>query len=50
MPFSEVIIFRYSPLIPPAGLIGILAITTLASLYPALAASRKTVSDILRYG
>jgi ABC-type antimicrobial peptide transport system permease subunit len=31
------------------GLIGMLVITTLASLGPSLAAARKTVSDILRY-
>jgi ABC-type antimicrobial peptide transport system permease subunit len=31
------------------GLAGMLVITTLASLWPSIAASRKTVSDILRY-
>lgn len=31
------------------GLIGMLIITTIASLWPSLAAARKTVSDILRY-
>lgn len=50
MPFGDVIIFRYSWLVPPAGLLGMLIITALASLYPALDASRKTVADILRYG
>lgn len=49
MPFGDVIIFRYSWLVPPAGLLGMLIITVLASLYPALDASRKTVADILRY-
>jgi ABC-type antimicrobial peptide transport system permease subunit len=34
---------------PIAGVIGMLAITALASLYPSISASRKTVSDILRY-
>jgi ABC-type antimicrobial peptide transport system permease subunit len=34
---------------PLAGLIGMLVITALASLWPAISASRKTVSDILRY-
>lgn len=31
------------------GLVGMLVITTIASLWPSLAAARKTVSDILRY-
>jgi ABC-type antimicrobial peptide transport system permease subunit len=31
------------------GLIGMLIITTIASLWPSLGAARKTVSDILRY-
>jgi len=34
---------------PLVGLIGMLGITTLASLWPAISASRKTVSNILRY-
>lgn len=43
----------FSPSYPPmaliTGLIGIMAIATLASLWPSISASRKTVSDILRY-
>ncbi|MBZ0306745.1 MAG: FtsX-like permease family protein, partial [Anaerolineae bacterium] len=31
------------------GLIGMMVITTIASLWPSITASRKTVSDILRY-
>ena len=31
------------------GLVGMLVVVTLASLWPSLAAARKTVSDILRY-
>jgi putative ABC transport system permease protein len=31
------------------GLVGVLVITSLASLWPSLAAGRKTVSEILRY-
>ena len=31
------------------GLVGMLAVVALASLWPSLAAARKTVSDILRY-
>ena len=34
---------------PLAGLIGMVIITALASLWPAVSASRKTVSNILRY-
>lgn len=34
---------------PMVGIIGMLVITALASLYPSITASRKTVSDILRY-
>jgi len=34
---------------PLAGLVGMLVITTLSSLWPSLSAARKTVSDILRY-
>ena len=31
------------------GLVGMLIVTTVSSLWPSLAAGRKTVSDILRY-
>jgi ABC-type lipoprotein release transport system permease subunit len=31
------------------GLVGMVVVATLASLWPSLAAVRKTVSDILRY-
>jgi putative ABC transport system permease protein len=34
---------------PITGIIGMMIITALASLYPSISASRKTVSDILRY-
>ena len=34
---------------PVVGILGMLVITTLASLWPSITASRKTVSDILRY-
>jgi ABC-type antimicrobial peptide transport system permease subunit len=34
---------------PIVGVVGMLLITTLASLWPSISASRKTVSDILRY-
>lgn len=31
------------------GFVGIMVITTIASIWPSIAAARKTVSDILRY-
>jgi putative ABC transport system permease protein len=49
VPFSEVITFSYTPLAPLLGLVGMLIVTVLAVLYPAWRASRRTVSDILRY-
>ncbi|MCB9437090.1 MAG: ABC transporter permease [Anaerolineales bacterium] len=41
--------FEYPPQIAVMGLIGILLVATLASIWPSLSAARKTVSDILRY-
>lgn len=41
--------FSYPPVIILLGLIGTLALAAVASLWPALTASRKRVSDILRY-
>jgi putative ABC transport system permease protein len=41
--------FSYPPEIILVGLIGTLALAALASLWPALTAARKRVSDILRY-
>jgi len=38
-----------SPVAITFGLVGMLIITTIASLWPSLSAARKTVSDILRY-
>lgn len=49
VPFNEVMTYRYTLLAPGLGLIGTLLITFLATLYPAWRASRKTVSEILRY-
>lgn len=49
VPFNEVITYHYTLLAPGLGLIGTLLITFLATLYPAFRASRKTVSEILRY-
>lgn len=49
MPFSGVISFRFTGLAPLIGLVGMVVVTTTATLYPALTAARKTVSEILRY-
>ncbi len=49
VPFSEVITFHYTLLAPALGLVGMLVVTGLATLYPAITAAHKTVSDILRY-
>ena len=47
--FSETFPFQFSPTAVVIGLIGMLVVTTIASLWPSLGAARKTVSDILRY-
>ena len=45
----EAFVFHYPPAIILVGLAGTLILVALASLWPALAAARKQVSDILRY-
>jgi putative ABC transport system permease protein len=45
----ETIDFRYRLNIPVIGLVSMLAVTIISSLGPSLGATRKTVSDILRY-
>jgi ABC-type lipoprotein release transport system permease subunit len=47
--FGDTFAADFPPLAAIGGLIGMLVITTIASLWPAFAASRKTVSEILRY-
>jgi len=47
--FNETFPFEFSPTAVVIGLIGMLVVTTIASLWPSLGAARKTVSDILRY-
>lgn len=47
--FNETFPFQFSITATIVGLIGMLVITTIASLWPSLGAARKTVSDILRY-
>jgi len=49
IPFSDAITFRYTLLAPLIGLIGVLFVTGAATLYPSIAAARKTVAEILRY-
>jgi ABC-type lipoprotein release transport system permease subunit len=39
----------YPPQLVFFGLVGVLGVVALASLWPSLMASRKTVSEILRY-
>ena len=49
LPFGDFIKFTYPLDILPVGLVGIIVIALVASLWPSIAASRRTVSDILRY-
>ena len=49
VPFREVIRADYPPFVPVLGLLAMLAITVLATLYPARQAARMTVAEILRY-
>ncbi len=49
LPFGQFIEFAYPVWMFAAGLIGIMIIATISSIWPSVAASRKTVSDILRY-
>ncbi len=48
LPFDYVT-YVYPPVVLVIGLVGVVLIAAVASLWPSLAASRKTVSDILRY-
>jgi ABC-type lipoprotein release transport system permease subunit len=49
VPFSDVIAFEYTLLAPIIGLAGMLLAIGLATLYPSVTATRKTVSQILHY-
>ncbi|MBI5929011.1 MAG: ABC transporter permease [Chloroflexi bacterium] len=49
IPFSNIIPFSYPVVVPAIGLISTVFLTIVASLGPAINASRKTVSEILRY-
>ncbi|WP_162909457.1 ABC transporter permease [Aggregatilinea lenta] len=48
-PFREVIPADYPSYVPGVGLVSMLALTIAATLYPALAAARMTIAEILRY-
>ena len=48
LPF-DYLTFSYPPVVLVMGLGGVLVIAALASLWPSLMASRKTVAEILRY-
>ena len=47
--FDSILAFEYPLTAPLVGLVAMLVVTALASLWPSMAAARKTVSDILRY-
>jgi ABC-type antimicrobial peptide transport system permease subunit len=47
--FDQTFPLQLSPTAAVIGLVGMLIITAIASLWPSLSAARKTVSDILRY-
>lgn len=47
--FGYAVGIEYAPATVILGLVGMLVIATLSSLWPSIAAARKTVSDILRY-
>lgn len=49
IPFTDVIPFTYSWIVPVIGLISTIFLTVIASVGPAASAARKTVSEILRY-
>jgi len=49
MGFADFIAFKYPLWVLGLGLVGMLVIAVLASLWPSLSAARRTVSDILRY-
>lgn len=47
--FGDMLDLNYPIAAPIVGLIGMLLVSTVSSLWPSLSAARKTVSDILRY-
>ncbi|MCI0714469.1 MAG: ABC transporter permease [Chloroflexi bacterium] len=49
LPFGDFVQFTYPLYILIVGLIGIVVVATVASLWPSASAARRTVSEILRY-
>ena len=49
MSFGNAFTFTYPPQVLVLGLVGVIIIATIASIWPSLSAARRTVSDILRY-
>jgi ABC-type antimicrobial peptide transport system permease subunit len=49
MGFADFIDFSYPLWVLGLGLVGMIVIASIASLWPSLSAARRTVSDILRY-
>lgn len=49
LPFEDFIEFSFPVVLLPAGMVGILIVAIISSMWPSLVAARKTVSDILRY-
>lgn len=47
--FDSFLELKYPISAPIVGLVGMIAITTVSSLWPSISAARRTVSDILRY-
>lgn len=47
--FGDTFTFSYPPEVLVMGLVGIIVIATIASMWPSLSAARSTISDILRY-
>ncbi len=47
--FADFIEFSYPIWVLGMGLVGMIVVATVASLWPSIAAARRTVSDILRY-
>jgi putative ABC transport system permease protein len=49
MDFGSEFNFSYPPQVLLMGIVGVIVIASVASIWPSVAAGRKTVSDILRY-
>jgi putative ABC transport system permease protein len=49
LPFGDFIKFAYPPIMLVLGFVGIVIIAIISSVWPSVAAARKTVSNILRY-